>query len=231
MSLVAMAAITGAAQFGASVLSGIGQMRQAEEMRRRAERAARFARQDATEDLQFASRQMDTEEEAMRLDASVTARGMDLQERAMGEQAMEEHGMGTVAQAMRGVGGAGTGRSFSRQLDQSAREFQGLGLERTAAFGRERRASEMLNLGRDQMFTGFQRQIRDIKAFEKDAQADYRLQMQSAKMGMVTGALQGATTAGTMMYKGGAFMNSSQGASATPQFSALEPGHRHFVFS
>ena len=201
-----MAAVTGAAQFGASVFGGIAQMREAKEMRRRRERAARYARADAREDLQFASRQLDSEEQGMRLDATVTQRGMDIQERALGDMAMEEHGMGMVSQSMRGVGGEGTLRSFQRGLNQSARAFQGLGLERTAAFGRERRAMEMMNLSRDQMFTGFDRQSRDISAFEDDTRRDFKMQVNAARDSMIAGAIEGATTAGLMMWRGGAFM-------------------------
>lgn len=205
MSLVALAAIAGGAQFGASVLGGIGQARQAQEMRRRAERAARYARQDASEDLRFASRQMDSEEEAMRLEASVTRRRMELQERSLGAQAMEEHGMRAVAEAMRGVTGGGTQRSFQRQLNQSALAFQGLGLERTAAFGRERRNMEMMNLGREQMYASFNRTTRDIELNLENLHKDADQVTAAAKMGMVTGAIEGASTAGLMMYHGGAF--------------------------
>lgn len=232
MSLVALAAVTGAAQFGAGVLGGMAQMREAEEMRRRRERAARFARDDASEDLQFQQTQMDVEDRSMRLEASVAQRGMDLQERALGEQAMEEHGMGAVAQAMRGVGGEGTQRSFGRQLNQSARAFEGLGLERTAAFGRERRAMEMMNLGRDQMFAGYARQTRDIQAFEQDTTSDFNMQAKAARDTMIAGAIEGATTAGLMMYRGGAFMKdpttpvTPEAAAPRAQGQFLKPGNQ-----
>lgn len=205
MSLVALAAVTGAAQFGASVLGAMAHTREAEEMARRRARAARFARDDASEDLQFQQSQLDIEDRSMRVEASVARRGMDLQETAMAEQAMEEHGMMAVSQAMRGVSGSGTGRSFGRQLNQSAHAFQSLGLERTAAFGRERRASEMMNMNRNQMHAGFARQVRDIQAFEQDTTSDLNRAKAEARDMMIGGAIEGATTAGLMMYQAGAF--------------------------
>lgn len=224
MSLVALAAITGAAQFGSSVLGGIGQISQAREMQRRAERAARYARSDAQESLQFASRQMDIEEQSMRIEASTAARQMDLQEQAMASQAMEEHGMSMVAQSGRGVGGRSMFRSLERAFGDSARGFQSLGLERTAAFGRERRASEMLSVSRDQMHSNYERVGRDINAALSDATRDANMMAAGGAMQMVTGAIQGASTSGMMLYRAGHFGTQGAGGvqDAANPFSAPE---------
>ena len=203
--LTGLAIGSGLLKFGGAVFEGIGGIREAEEQRRQVERATRFARADARADMRLGMAELDAEDQAMRMQATLQSRQFDLQQQGLTDEATEHAGMSLVSDAMRGVSGQGTQRSMMRGFRERGRAQRGLGLERTAAFSQQRRAETMLGVQRDRMHEQFGRVGRDTVQMEKDAERGVQQAHKQAVAGAAIGAISGAISAGGMLYSGGAF--------------------------
>ena len=190
-ALLIIAGIQAAAAIGSAVYGGIADTKEAKEQKRRAERSAQAARDDAMTDAVFMQRSYDAESQALRTQATLGARNRELQQQELASQTMDAQGETMVAQAMRGVSGTGTMRSTMRQFGSMGRQQTGLDLERAAAFSQEQRARTMLDMGREQGWDALQRISRDTEYRIDDAQRGVQDAYKSAIAG-VSGAVVGS---------------------------------------